>query len=212
MPGLHEYLLFIAAGLLLNITPGADMLYVISSAARHGAGRGVAGAFGVFAGILVHITLAAVGLSAVLAASPLAFMVVKYVGAIYLVFLGVRLLLARGHGRGNGASASEAGSPVAGCFEVFRGGVLINVLNPKIALFFLAFLPQFVDPSSSHRALAFITLGLTFNVTGTVVNCLMAYATCGVGRLPLARRVGVWAQRCVGVLFIGLGARLAVGR
>ncbi|KEZ78741.1 LysE family translocator [Salinisphaera hydrothermalis] len=208
MPGLHEYLLFVAAGLLLNITPGADMLYVVTQAGRHGLARGVAGALGVFAGTLVHITLAIAGLSALLAASATAFALVKYVGAAYLVYLGLRLLFSRRAVAPTRAADAEP-APRPALSAVFRRGWLVNVLNPKIALFFLAFLPQFIDPAAGDRMLAFGVLGLTFNTTGTLVNCLAAWATVGIGRLPLARAAGRVAERVVGGLFVGLGCKLA---
>ncbi|AWN15388.1 LysE family translocator [Salinisphaera sp. LB1] len=210
MPGLHEFLLFVGAGLLLNITPGADMLFVVSNAGRYGLVRGIMAAWGVFAGTLVHITLAVVGLSALLAASATAFALVKYVGAGYLVYLGLRLLLARRHAPGP-AKAPRDRLPAPRLAAVFRRGLLINVLNPKIALFFLAFLPQFIDPAAGDRTLAFAVLGLTFNSTGTAVNCLAALAAVGVGQLPAVRAIGRVAERLVGALFVGLGVRLAVG-
>lgn len=210
MPGLHEYLLFIGAGLLLNITPGADMLFVVSNAGRHGLARGIAAAFGVFAGTLVHVALAVAGLSALLAASATAFALVKYVGAAYLVYLGLRLLLARRHAPEPSKAPGDR-LPVPGLAAVFRRGLLINVLNPKIALFFLAFLPQFIDPAAGDRTLAFAVLGLTFNTTGTAVNCLAALTTVGIGQLPAVRAIGRVAERLVGALFVGLGVRLAVG-
>lgn len=211
MPDLHAYLLFIAASLLLNITPGADMLYVASNAARLGVTRGIAGAFGIFAGTLVHITLAVVGLSAMLAASAFAFSLVKYAGAAYLFYLGCKLLFSRIF---QPAKPAEQTAGVTASTQsiraVFARGALINVLNPKVALFFLAFLPQFVEPGSMSHAWAFAVLGLTFNLTGTMVNCLVAATAAGAGQLPWARRAGSSAQRVVGVLFIGLSARLAL--
>lgn len=210
MPGLHAYLLFIGAGLLLNITPGADMLFVVSNAGRYGLTRGIVAALGVFAGTLVHITLAVVGLSALLAASATAFALVKYVGAAYLVYLGLRLLLARRHAAPTSEAHSDRG-PAPALTLVLRRGLLINVLNPKIALFFLAFLPQFINPAAGDRTLAFAVLGLTFNTTGTIVNGLAALATVGVGRLPAVRAIGGVAERLVGALFVGLGIRLAAG-
>lgn len=210
MPDFHAYLLFIAASLLLNITPGADMLYVVTNAARLGVARGIAGALGIFAGTLVHIALAVVGLSAMLAASAFAFSLVKYVGAAYLFYLGCKLLFARATAD-SAPSRQPAEHPALNqsMTSVFARGALINILNPKVALFFLAFLPQFVAPGATSHAAAFAVLGLTFNVTGTLVNCLVALTAAGAGQLPLARRAGRWAQRVVGALFIGLATRLA---
>lgn len=209
MPGLHDYLIFAAAGLLLNITPGADMLFVVTNAARYGADRGVVGALGVFAGTLVHIVLAVVGLSAMLATSAWAFSVVKYVGAAYLAYLGLRLLFAQPRQLYQTAATAPAESK-PGRLKVCRDGALINLLNPKIALFFLAFLPQFIAPDAQNQALAFAVLGLTFNTTGTAINCLVAVSVVGMARLSFAQRIRGVLQRSVGALFMALGARLAV--
>ncbi|WP_423821122.1 LysE family translocator [Salinisphaera sp. SPP-AMP-43] len=209
MPGLHEYLLFTAAGLLLNITPGADMLYVMTNAARYGHGRGIVSALGVFTGTLVHIALAVVGLSAMLAASAWAFSVVKYLGAAYLAYLGLRLLFARPQARGPiGPALLPESTP--GRFKVFRDGALINLLNPKITLFFVAFLPQFIVPGAPDQALAFAVLGLTFNITGTAVNCLAALSVVSLARLSFTHRIRSVMQRSVGALFVALGVRLAI--
>ena len=149
------------AGLALNLTPGPDMLYVAARGAAEGRRAGVVSALGIGAGTLVHITALALGLSALLAAVPLAYDAVRYAGAAYLVYLGVRALLAR---REEGASVADAPSSGAGARRateppppgrlaaLFRQGVVTNVLNPKVALFFLAFLPQFVDPARGSPA------------------------------------------------------------
>lgn len=208
MPAFHDYYLFVAACLLLNVTPGADMLYVATQAARLGIKRGMAGALGIFVGTLVHIALAVIGLSAMLATSALAFTLVKYAGAAYLLYLGCKLLFAR-----RARAISTPGEFVDAnhsLTSVFAKGVLINSLNPKVALFFLAFLPQFVDPAAAHHAWAFALLGLSFNITGTLVNSLVALSAAGIGQLPLAQQAGRWMQRVVGALFIGLSGRLAL--
>jgi len=211
MPDIHHFLLFVAAGLMLNITPGADMLFVVTTTARHGVARGVVAAWGIFGGTLVHIAFAVVGLSAMLAASDAAFTVVKYAGAAYLAYLGLTLLLARSRHKNDQTPRPTADTQPAAdsAWGVFCRGVLINVLNPKIALFFLAFLPQFIDPTAGDRAMAFAVMGLAFNITGTLVNCIAALAAVGLGRLGWAQRLGDLCQRLVGTLFIGLAARLA---
>ena len=207
MFGIHDFLIFLAAGLLLNITPGADMLYAVSNGTARGARAGVAAALGVFAGTLVHIAFAIVGLSALLATSATAFTIIKTVGAAYLVYLGIKLLLERRAPPEPETASIER----ANLLRIFRQGALINVFNPKIALFFLAFLPQFIAADSPHRALAFLVLGLTFNISGTTINIGMACSARFLGqRVPGADRAGFWLKKTVGGLFVGLGARLAL--
>ena len=206
--GVHDLPLFVAAGLLLNLTPGPDMLFVAGSAAARGRRAGVLAALGVGVGCLVHVMLAAVGLSALMAASALAFGIVKWVGAAYLVWCGVAMLRKR-----SADHTAEGVPPVAGR-SPFWQGALTNALNPKVALFFLAFLPQFIDPAAEHRALGFVVLGLVFDAGGTAVNVAVALLASGVrerfAQGNAARRLGAWLQRTVGALFIGLGVRLAL--
>ena len=147
MPGIHDFCLFVLAGLMLNITPGPDMALVMGRSIGHGRRAGAAAALGVGAGALVHIAAAALGLSVVLSTSALAFAIVKWVGVAYLVFVGLKLLLSR-----PGAALAVADAPAAlSLRQVFMQGFWTNVLNPKVALFFLAFLPQFIDQDAPAR-------------------------------------------------------------
>lgn len=207
--GIHDLALFIGAGLLLNITPGADMLYVGGHAASGGRRAGMLAALGIGAGCLVHVALAALGLSAVLAASDLAFTVVKWVGAAYLVWMGIGMLRARASPQNPSAAAPERKGR-----SVFWRGVLTNVLNPKVALFFLAFLPQFISPQSQHPAWAFGLLGLLFTANGTLVTLAFAWLAGSLGERYAGRggagRAGLWLQRAAGAVFVGLGIRLAL--
>jgi threonine/homoserine/homoserine lactone efflux protein len=180
MPTLHSLALFVAAGLALNITPGPDMLYVAARGASEGRPAGIASALGIGAGTLVHIALVAAGLAAVLAAVPVAYLAIRLGGAAYLIYLGVRGLMAR-------SSATAAPLEPASLGVIFRQGVITNVLNPKVALFFLAFLPQFVDPTRGNPALQVIALGLIFDTTGTLVNLAVAVGV-AVLRLGCAHR------------------------
>jgi len=205
--GIHDLPLFVAAGLLLNLTPGADLLYVAGNTATGGRRAGMLAALGIGAGCLFHVTLAALGQSALLAASDLAFTLVKWAGAAYLVWMGVRMLRTRG---GN-AAARAAIDPR----RVFWRGVLTNALNPKVALFFLAFLPQFIEPHGAHQAWAFGLLGLLFTVNGTLVTLAMAWLG-GLAKERLAGnaqvgKLGLWLQRAAGAMFVVLGVKLAVG-
>jgi len=204
--GIHDLPLFVVAGLLLNLTPGADLLYVAGNTATGGRRAGMLAALGIGAGCLFHVTLAALGFSALLAASELAFTLVKWVGAGYLVWMGIGMLRARG-----GAQAAQA---VIDPRRVFWRGVLTNALNPKVALFFLAFLPQFITPQAGHQALAFGLLGLVFTVNGTLVTLAMAWLG-GLARDRLAGsaragKLGLWLHRAAGAMFVALGVKLAV--
>ena len=203
MPDLHSLLLFLAAGLALNFTPGPDMLYVAARGASEGRAAGFVSALGIGAGTLVHIALVALGLAALLAAVPVAYLVVRIAGAIYLIYLGVRAL------RSQTSLALQHVQP-APLGAVFRQGVITNVLNPKVALFFLAFLPQFVDPSRGNPALQVVALGLLFDTTGTLVNFAVALGSSrSAARLRSTGRAAAVLHKVTGLLFIGLGLRLA---
>lgn len=208
MVGTHDLLLFTISGLLLNVTPGPDTLYIVGRSSTQGLRAGATAALGIGAGILVHITAAALGLSAILAASATAFTVVKWVGAAYLIYVGICLL------RSSAPSFDQmatTGLPTATLGTIFLQGFLTNVLNPKVALFFLAFLPQFVDSDANSKALAFLFLGAIFNVTGTLWNLFMAWsATRVAGGLRRSATATTWFNRCVGGVFIYLGLRLAL--
>ena len=199
----HDLALFLSAALLLNLTPGPDMLFVAGASAARGRRAGVLAALGVGLGCGVHIALAAVGLSALLATSALAFGVVKWLGAAYLVWTGLSMLRAR--------PAAPAAAPATRA--VFWQGALTNALNPKVALFFLAFLPQFVDAGAPQQAVAFVALGVLFTASGTVVNVIVALAAGNIAGALAAGgaggRDGPWLQRAAGALFIGLGVKLA---
>lgn len=201
VPTIHSLALFIAAGLALNLTPGPDMLYVAARGAGEGRAAGIASALGIGAGTLVHIALVAAGLAAVLSAVPVAYMAIKLGGAGYLIYLGVRALTSR-------AAPDAVALAPASLGGIFRQGVITNVLNPKVALFFLAFLPQFVDASRGNPVLQVIGLGLLFDTTGTLVNLAVA-----IGSSRAAARLrapSVWLQRATGGIFIALGLKLAL--
>ena len=205
MPDIHHFALFLLSGLLLNMTPGADMLFIVSRSAGQGVRAGAMAALGVGAGCLVHVTAAAVGLSALIAASDLAFNVVKWMGAAYLVWLGVGLLRARR--QAPAVSAPMAAAPLR---AVFWQGVLTNVLNPKIVLFFLAFLPQFVGTSTRGQGWAFLLLGVVFTVNGTLFNLGVAWVAARARHLGRMQRLALRVRRLTGVVFVGLGLRLAL--
>ena len=209
MFGTHDFLLFVAAGVLLNITPGPDMLYIIGRSTTQGWRAGASAALGIGAGCVVHIAAAALGLSAVLAASATAFTILKIVGAVYLVYVGISLIRAA---RTSSPAAPRVALAPATLRTVFIQGFLTNVLNPKVALFFLAFLPQFIDSDAPSKPLAFLFLGAVFNFNGTLWNLLVAWSAArfklGMERTKLAG----WFNRCIGGLFVYLGVRLAFAR
>jgi threonine/homoserine/homoserine lactone efflux protein len=205
MLGIQDIALFVVAGLLLNITPGPDTAYIVGRSVQLGWRGGAAAALGIGAGCLVHILAAAVGLSALLAASSTAFLVVKYAGAAYLCYAGVRMLLVRG-----AASRVKPAAEAATTRAVFWQGALTNALNPKVALFFLAFLPQFVDAASPNKPLAFLLLGLLFDVNGTIWNLAVAGFAARVGRAFRSSAISAWINRVLGGLFVYLGVRLAL--
>ncbi|MDA9422203.1 LysE family translocator [Bradyrhizobium sp. CCBAU 53380] len=206
MLGIHEIELFILAGVLLNITPGPDSVYVIGRSMQMGWRGGAAAAFGISCGCFVHVAGAAIGLSALLMASSTAFSILKLVGAAYLVATGLQMLWSRP------VLASAIDEPVRGSLRrVFLQGVFTNALNPKVALFFLAFLPQFVAADAPHKPLAFLTLGLIFISTGTLwCLVLAAFAAKAAHRLRQSEGAIAWVNRALGGLFIYLGIRVAM--
>jgi RhtB (resistance to homoserine/threonine) family protein len=205
MFGIHDFGLFLAAGVLLNLTPGPDTVYILGHSIAQGREAGVASALGICVGSIFHTCAAALGLSAILATSSVAFVAIKLLGGAYLIFLGIKLLLDRRRELSLPSNFRQRTSAAA-----FRQGVLTNVLNPKVALFFLAFLPQFIDPATNNKILAFVTLGFTFVTTGTIWCLILAcFASSFSDRLRASETVGQWVNRAIGALFIFLGARLA---
>jgi len=205
MFGIHDFGLFLAAGVLLNLTPGPDTVYILGRSIAQGREAGVASALGICVGSIFHTCAAALGLSAILATSSVAFVAIKLLGGAYLIFLGIKLLLDRRRELSLPSNFRQRTSAAA-----FRQGVLTNVLNPKVALFFLAFLPQFIDPATNNKILAFVTLGFTFVTTGTIWCLILAwFASSFSDRLRASETVGQWVNRAIGALFIFLGARLA---
>ena len=208
-----QLLMFIAAGWLLNLTPGPDVLYIISNALRRGTWAGVVASLGIALGCLVHVAAAAVGVGALLAASATAFTVLKGVGAAYLLWMGVRMLLSRAPASGATLAAAPGDAlavAVPSLTRVFMGGFWTNVLNPKVVIFFLAFVPQFIAPGTANKALAFVLLGVLFSVNAIPVNAGWALAASWMARRAGAIQRGMhWLDRAAGVMFIGLGFKLA---
>lgn len=206
MFGATDLALFVVAALLLNITPGPDTLYILGRSASQGWRGGTIAALGIGAGLFVHTFAAAVGLSALLAASAMAFTILKWIGAAYLVYVGVSLMIAR-----PAIQRRTSALRVVNLRTVFLQGFLTNVLNPKVALFFLAFLPQFVDPGAPNKALTFLFLGFVFNFNGTLWNLFVAWWAARVASsLNSSGHFALWLNRTVGALFVYLGIRLVI--
>jgi threonine/homoserine/homoserine lactone efflux protein len=206
MFGTQHHELFILSGLLLNVTPGQDTLYIVGRTVSQGRRAGVLSVLGIASGSVLHTLAAAFGLSAILATSAQAFIVVKVVGAAYLVYLGVRMIVERPTAPG-ATPLFDVDSGLA----VYRAGLLTNVLNPKVALFFLAFLPQFVAPTADSQVLAFLFLGAVFIFNGTLWCLGLVWAAAAVNRrLRGSSSSGLFLKRTVGGMFVGLGVRLAL--
>ena len=208
MFGIHDLTLFIISGLLLNIMPGPDSLLIMARSATQGWRAGVAAAAGIGAGTMVHVLAAAIGLSAILATSATAFTIVKYIGAAYILWMAIGLL------RSKRSDAKElvAVAPLP-YRKIFAQGLLTNVLNPKVALFFLAFVPQFIDAAAPNKALAFIILGCIFNINGMLWCVSLALFTAfASSRIKVSPAVALWLNRVTGGLFIWLGVKLALAK
>jgi threonine/homoserine/homoserine lactone efflux protein len=222
--GIHHLTLFILTGWALNLTPGPDVFYMVTHALKGGWRAGTVAAAGIFAGCLVHVFAATVGLSALIASSAMAFTVIKYLGAAYLVYVGFKMLTSKPIQFNNAInniavkatntpSSDEISSILAknAYKKVFLQGFWTNVLNPKVALFFLAFLPQFIMPNTAHPSLAFLALGILFNVSAIPIN--MGYVLLAAW---LKQRAGVvqrsmhWLERVAGAVFMVFGVKLAL--
>jgi RhtB (resistance to homoserine/threonine) family protein len=208
MFGIHDFGLFLAAGILLNLTPGPDTAYILGRSIAQGREAGIASALGICVGSIFHSCAAALGLSAILATSAVAFAAIKLLGGAYLIFLGIKMLLDRRRQLTLPSNFRRRTTIAA-----FRQGVFTNVLNPKVALFFLAFLPQFIDPASNMKVFAFLMLGLTFVTTGTIWCLILAwFASAFSERLRTNETIGQWLNRAAGALFVFLGLRLATAK
>jgi threonine/homoserine/homoserine lactone efflux protein len=209
MLGIHDLPLFVVSGLLLNIMPGPDSLLIMSRSATQGWRAGCAAALGIGAGTFVHVFAAALGLSAILATSATAFTVVKLLGAAYILYLAIGMLLSK---KREGSALPPALAPLP-YRKIVGQGILTNVLNPKVALFFLAFVPQFIDAGAPHKAAAFIVLGCIFNINGMLwCNALALFTARASARLKFNSAVSLWLNRVTGGLFVWLGVKLALSK
>lgn len=207
MDSLSYWLVFLSAALVINISPGPDLIYILSRTIAQGRRVGIASSLGVCSGSLVHVAAAALGLSAILATSALAFSIVKYIGAAYLIYLGGKALC----NAGANIHLAERRTPCVTPWQAFKQGVLVDILNPKVAIFFMAFLPQFVRPGISNATAQILLLGMIVILMGVAVETLFVLAT-GLTTefLRQNRRVSVFLDRALGSIFVALGIRLVV--
>ncbi|MBB3107576.1 RhtB (resistance to homoserine/threonine) family protein [Psychrobacter luti] len=212
MFGIENYLGFVMAAIFLNLTPGTDSMYIITRSMSQGQTAGFYSVLGIISGILVHTLLAAFGLSVLLASSPLAFTLVKYIGASYLCYLGSKMLTSKQTPLLASNLPNEekiASARPLDRWQIYKQGVITNTFNPKVALFFLAFFPQFIDPSYANSMLSLLFLGLTFATTGFIwCTCLALLASKFSENLRKNPTIEVILNRISGVIFIGMGVKL----
>ncbi|MFP3916764.1 LysE family translocator [Lysinibacillus telephonicus] len=196
---------FILAAFIICVAPGPDMAFVISRSISQGRKHGIATAIGIQIGTIIHILLAVLGLSAILMTSVWAFLILKYIGAAYLIYLGIQTLKNR-----NSFSISTDKKKVS-IRKAFWEGALTDIFNPKVALFFLTFIPQFIDPSLSNTAIQFIILGLILGILGLIVDITVALIASLFGNFLAKSKIALWWQQTIsGVTLLGLGAWLAL--
>ncbi|ALM52233.1 LysE family translocator [Halomonas huangheensis] len=204
---LAHWTTFATAAVLLNLSPGPDMAFILGQTARYGKRGGYAAMFGVWSGATVHVAMAALGLSAILMTSAVAFSVVKWIGAAYLVWLGIQALRARP------SSAEQVPPEVAQCRQrdIYRQGIMISLLNPKVAIFFLAFLPQFVVPGAGPVSLQLALHGMLIIAVAAIIEPPLVLAGARIATaLRGSSRLGLWCERGLGALFVALGVKLAM--
>jgi threonine/homoserine/homoserine lactone efflux protein len=203
---LENYLLFVCASIVLVLAPGPDMIFLLGRTITGGRKAGLVAALGVNLGGYVHLLAAVFGLSAIIAASTLAFNIVKWAGALYLLYLGMKTLF----GKNKTISIdTESGGP-QNLRAIFWQGFISDVLNPKVAIFFLALLPQFVVASAPNHTEQLLILGLTSNMIAIIINVLIVYLSARITlRLRENPTVGAWLNHIMGVVFVGLGVKLA---
>ena len=207
MAGIIHFETFLIAGILLNLTPGNDTIYILTKSIAQGRKAGILSVLGIATGSLIHTTLAALGLSVIIAQSVVAFTIVKYVGAAYLIYLGLRMLFDRATFQPE-VSVEKARM---NSFSIYRDAVLTNVLNPKVAMFFIAFLPQFIDPAYRNDIVPFMLLGITFTITGTIWCLVLAsFSSVLFAKLRTNQRFSSWLNKICGAVLIGLGLKIAI--
>ncbi len=209
MFGIENYIGFLITGTILNLTPGTDTMYILTRSIAQGRKAGYYSVYGIVSGGLIHTLFASFGLSIILAKSAVAFSIIKYMGVAYLVYLGIKMLIDKSNVFENDKSNIER----MDLKKIYRQGILTNVLNPKVALFFLAFLPQFINEEYAQGTIPFLLLGLTFMATGTIWCLFLAYSSSLItGTLRKNGKMGKVMQKLSGLIFIGLGLKLLISK
>ena len=209
MFGIINFEAFLIAGLILNLTPGVDTMYILGRSISQGKKAGVLSALGISTGGFIHCIFAALGLSVVLAKSAIAFMVVKYLGAAYLLYLGIKILISQSQTEFELKKTEEK----IDYKKIYASGILTNILNPKVALFFLAFLPQFINPEYAQSPIPFLLLGCIFLTTGTIWCLILAlFASRLSTQIKKNYKVKSWLDKTTGGIFIALGIQLALSK
>lgn len=207
MTGIIHFETFLLTGILLNLTPGNDTIYILSKSIGQGKNAGIASALGIGTGCFVHTILAAFGLSLIIAQSLLLFNIIKYAGAAYLLYMGYRMLVSSSQLAMNQGLTEKN----IDYWKIYRDGIVTNVLNPKVALFFIAFLPQFIDPNLKNTTLPFLTLGSTFVTTGTIWCLMLAFfASAFFEKLKNNPKIANYINKICGFALIGLGIKVAL--
>jgi RhtB (resistance to homoserine/threonine) family protein len=207
MNSIDHYFAFLISGIIVNIAPGADTLYVLSRSVAQGRSAGVMSVLGITSGCIVHTCFVAFGLSFVITQSVLLFSIIKYLGVGYLVYFGVKTIIQKSGPFGDPLSLDSSKEAV----KIFRQGFITNLSNPKVALFFMSFLPQFINPHADKSPIPFLILGGTFITTGTIWCLFLAWSSSFVSeRLRQNEKISIVLQKMCGVVFITLGLKLAV--
>jgi RhtB (resistance to homoserine/threonine) family protein len=207
MTGIIHFETFLLTGILLNLTPGNDTIFILTQSIGQGKKAGIISALGIGTGSLIHTILAAFGLSIIIAKSIFIFNFIKYLGAAYLIYIGFKMLTDKSQLQTNDAVTSID----VDYYKIYRDGILTNILNPKVALFFIAFLPQFIDPTLKNTVLPFLTLGATFITTGTIWCLILAtFASAIFRKLKTNNKVSTYVNKVCGLTMIGLGIKVAL--
>lgn len=204
MFGIENYALFMITGIVLNMTPGSDTLYILGRTLSQGRTAGFMSVLGIVSGACIHTAFAAFGLSVILMKSAMAFNVVKWLGAAYLIYLGIRTLLSKSQNE----MKVERSLDRKMLKKIYMQGLITNVLNPKVALFYLAFLPQFISPSNEYGSLPFVILGLTFIFNGTVWCIILVLVSDYMTGKVRKSKMSVYLNKITGAIFVFLGVKL----
>lgn len=206
MTGIIHFETFLLTGILLNITPGNDTIFILSKSIGQGKKAGIVSALGIGTGSFIHTILAALGLSLIIAKSILLFNIIKYAGATYIIYIGIKMFLDKNQLNTDISDKNEA----VNYRKIYRDAIITNVLNPKVALFFIAFLPQFIDPTFKNTVWPFLVLGITFITTGTIWCLILAiFAAAIFSKLKQRKTVSDYIHKICGIALIALGIKVA---